>query len=123
MRISDWSSDVCSSDLTEVQGHLRTVPFDELIAGAETLALHRHVGARVGNDPARIHEQIAVDEYPGRVDAEDHTRRNPRHSDHEFVGLDDEIALGAVVVLLEPRDLAVGVEAHDRKSTRLNYSH
>src|SRR3546814_3101553 len=46
MRISDWSSDVCSSDLGEGDGGIRQVDDGVDILGVEPLA--RHIRADIG---------------------------------------------------------------------------
>src|SRR3546814_3840583 len=45
MRISDWSSDVCSSDLINRKAVVHAGDLDHPVIGAPTHALHRMVGA------------------------------------------------------------------------------
>src|SRR3546814_14879778 len=51
MRISDWSSDVCSSDLKEDRR-----PVGGEIVGGEPIALHQH---RIGRDGAHVRYEPA----------------------------------------------------------------
>src|SRR3546814_7499986 len=48
MRISDWSSDVCSSDLA--QGHFQHAQHDAVVAGAERLGGFDQVDAAAADD-------------------------------------------------------------------------
>src|SRR3546814_4099731 len=107
MRISDWSSDVCSSDLGEIGPHTAAAPFARLdliddlaidVARVEAdagVAVVQHVVAEGAEPyPFLLQREIQVDGavggHPGKVD-----RR---------------------VILLAAIDI-------DRKSTRLNSSH
>src|SRR3546814_1387798 len=104
MRISDWSSDVCSSDLPDIAADMckRSLDADAAVAGAaagETIAtqqftaqFEKQIG---GRDPAQLHaviEELVAEE---------------RLTDQRPV--DEVIGMGVVRV--------------DRKSTRLNSSH
>src|SRR3546814_2572375 len=103
MRISDWSSDVCSSDLNTVDHNLSV---DASIAGVGVIAADAMASSFscVEDDlfdGVRIH-------FPEVID---HGAR--RHGLHSF-----ERALRL------PSDTPmIGVRAEDRKSTRLNSSH
>src|SRR3546814_2568511 len=145
MRISDWSSDVCSSDLHHVdvaqvcdthhgfRGELRVVEGDQALARD----LHRRGGDA---DVAEVEvEEIAV--FADPADAEDAI------ADAELLQeLAGRLSGGGLVVVLQHAagkndlKLALAVEdggnrqvvghhgqaaviQQDRKSTRLNYSH
>src|SRR3546814_3416951 len=99
LRISDWSADVCSSDLTE------TEPIDK----------HHRVREMLGRLLAEFGDEIACDrkeEFSGL--------------DCQSKCAEQRDQLG-VVAFTERRlacpDPEVGVEEEDRKSTRLNSSH
>src|SRR3546814_10605327 len=118
MRISDWSSDVCSSDLDVVE--LVEIPFvvQELV---EQLEL-RHEARR-----QRGVADIAVprEEKPDRH----HRERRPLHPQRHFMRgvhqmlVERETALPERHALFGVDELVVERDARDRKSTRLNYSH
>src|SRR3546814_2208850 len=108
MRISDWSSDVCSSDLT-----MRTVADRNTVGRAhtaETPALHR-TGKALTLGHALDVDDLAGDEMVGRQFGADVERRVV--GDAEF----DELRLGLDF------GLAISAALRDRKSTRLNSSH
>src|SRR3546814_3473896 len=99
MRISDWSSDVCSSDLVQARYHFGQQPVGALVRAA---GAGRELGV-----PA-----LDLDRQPAQ-DAADH-----------LVVAQDDAAQQAVAFAREvdpelPADLVEG----DRKSTRLNSSH
>src|SRR3546814_4784528 len=102
MRISDWSSDVCSSDLAMGLRHIVTLTFRE---DTEDDQVHEIVEAL-----RRLPSQI--DEIKGYV-----------------VGTDAELAEGnAHLGIVADFDSVEGYEVYrahpaDRKSTRLNSSH
>src|SRR3546814_6842330 len=110
MRISDWSSDVCSSDLADVDAGR----VDALV-----------VGARVG--AGEVHEleqaELRVDSLAGErphgagTGGVDHHHLARVELAHE-VGADDVEGRA-----LRCEDPAVLELAEDRKSTRLNSSH
>src|SRR3546814_5938488 len=100
MRISDWSSDVCSSDLDH---HLLELRF------------HRTVDAQVGEVARQPSDQLGV-EHVGRHDEDQHAT----------VLQQRQRAL--IEQLFQPRTALtliadVAVHVLDRKSTRLNSSH
>src|SRR3546814_9435589 len=105
MRISDWSSDVCSSDLQLVAECLARGPQARIAAGAGILGENRRAGeaeqmiALEGAGDLRVH----VAELAAVAFVEDH---------HDMRVIDR--------VLLVTGDEAGKL---DRKSTRLNYSH
>src|SRR3546814_2249079 len=74
MRISDWSSDVCSSDLTRRrQAHLDLSPRARPARNAEEIARHR-----VGRDRDRICELLQ--RHGGRCDRRRNARRSEEHT-------------------------------------------
>src|SRR3546814_6518632 len=94
MRISDWSSDVCSSDLIE---------YPVAVVGGYAFAPHRLAAAQgqfAGNVAARHRDHL------------DRQRKAPQHR-YLLAGIDDahETLAGG------------GDDLLDRKSTRLNSSH
>src|SRR3546814_8722430 len=104
MRISDWSSDVCSSDLVDHRHHARGRQRHPLVGQA--------VAEVVAHDAHRAHDVVEV-----------HQRL--AHAHHHHVG---ELALfvrHVAQVLRGDPDLAddLGGGKVDRKSTRLNSSH
>src|SRR3546814_4221140 len=101
MRISDWSSDVCSSDLDTVivAGGIEVVP-----AGAGTIGYLQTI-ARHSRRLAAICNGAFILAQAGLLDG----RRATTH--------------WASARLLRERFPAVKVDEEDRKSTRLNSSH
>src|SRR3546814_9184373 len=104
MRISDWSSDVCSSDLLEIVV-LAVVARQDAEPGA-ILVIHHVVPA------------IAPEALVPRAVARLSGRQLEQLGRREALGLHPEI-------LVAVADAALGIEAvaEDRKSTRLNSSH
>src|SRR3546814_4555757 len=99
MRISDWSSDVCSSDLLAARG----------IAGAEAFP---HIARRVkSGDPDNLEAQAARRYWPLLMGAD---FRRDRHSP----GANALLNYGYAVMRATVARAIV-----DRKSTRLNSSH
>src|SRR3546814_3872377 len=103
MRISDWSSDVCSSDLEQVAEQHRIFATGEGVAVVEAQAVRRqapevdqHVGGVRVVDLGTVGEAMGFEEASG-----------------------DQPVRGAVG---EDR-LHRAEHGGDRKSTRLNYSH
>src|SRR3546814_4140814 len=99
MRISDWSSDVCSSDLDADEGP---------------------DGAAVGDQPAAVAEQGEIAEQLRQVEDRQGDRQQRRCLEGvgyrpvgEKVALDEVNGLG----------LRLAQRLQDRKSTRLNSSH
>src|SRR3546814_5480265 len=103
MRISDWSSDVCSSDLEIGQQAEEPRPLDGL--GEDALLLGRHRGDAARHDLAALGNEALQQLHVLVVDL----RR---------VGAGERAGLAAA----EERPPA-GLAAVDRKSTRLNSSH
>src|SRR3546814_2695668 len=127
MRISDWSSDVCSSDL-ELS---RNLVFQALCGGERDLAsgrdLHRFARARIASRAGRrrfdaeFSEAVDVDLFTGGGRVAD-------RSDH---AVDELASIGFADVLVFGDLLCEFLRIHedsfdcmeDRKSTRLNSSH
>src|SRR3546814_6751645 len=114
MRISDWSSDVCSSDLGHVEGDVVALAHD-VHAGALHLAtqfglLAVLVGAdgATGQSANARTDQRALAAFGGVAAAE-------QARDHADAGADQRGIAGAVGIVRR-----AGL---DRKSTRLNSSH
>src|SRR3546814_7323309 len=116
MRISDWSSDVCSSDLDPMQADI----LDALRRGANEDALSLARAATTANpqDP-QAHRALAM------------ALRASGDSDAALVSIDRAIALAPedaelhfhrAGYLVGGRQLEAA-QAADRKSTRLNSSH
>src|SRR3546814_8634762 len=107
MRISDWSSDVCSSDL-------------------------RYHGT-IGHDPGRRSRTILEENVADAVAEQDigHERLERERSAHHHVAHFAQLAPAAIELVglghIEAGPCAelpaVVVEQRDRKSTRLNSSH
>src|SRR3546814_9502872 len=122
MRISDWSSDVCSSDLTEMKLgdaglHLGLVglrPFELRRCGR---VLVEGIGIGVDQDAARLpldqplEQPLELRILRDEMDIRLHLRRAVAQPHRLDIAGDDE-SVGAAVE--RPRD---------RKSTRLNSSH
>src|SRR3546814_18152443 len=87
MRISDWSSDVCSSDLGESRDAVGRGDVDDRssalareagareLAGEEEASLHVDIHHRVVLVPARLHHRL-VERTPGIVDEERSAERS-----------------------------------------------
>src|SRR3546814_1273286 len=78
MRISDWSSDVCSSDLTE----------QRVLAVARPAAEHHRVNLEAGNRQEQQHADIEVGDTPGWRHR--HQREHQQHQTHRKRGREDE---------------------------------
>src|SRR3546814_2393522 len=105
MRISDWSSDVCSSDLPEREGTV-PMPFTPAIA-VITDEVAEDIGGGLG---------FAARHGLDRVDI--------RSVDGRNVILFDDEELSDLALRLKDAGLTVGCYCSpDRKSTRLNSSH
>src|SRR3546814_3204268 len=99
MRISDWSSDVCSSDLWRLD------------AGHQSLSAAQHGGYRRGTQHDR-HRSAALRAGPhGWSEADGKPAADPFAA-----GIPHNADTAAGVATLKPAQL-------DRKSTRLNSSH
>src|SRR3546814_10679491 len=100
MRISDWSSDVCSSDLVAVPGHAELLP---------------QLRVALENEPAQPHGTVEVD------------RRRIGLAALPQIALDRaEVQKGRKPRWLQRHIIRIFArrrETIDRKSTRLNSSH
>src|SRR3546814_2518655 len=146
MRISDWSSDVCSSDLTSTVSPTAPVasvvtPYLTIAGAAEALdwyteALGAVEAFRVVGDDGRIgHSELSIggarvmisDDYPEIGVHSPASLNGTTVALHLEVGDVDDLFARAVAAgatsLQEPADQAHGARhGTDRKSTRLNYS-
>src|SRR3546814_7652021 len=121
MRSSDWSSDVCSSDLMEVLGSVEAEVdhgFVSALAGGVVVDLHL---AR------RLAEKLEVD-LVMRVAVEAGARVGEEAGDDAGRGDGLQACLEAAIAEEAARLVFAGGEAaprctRDRKSTRLNSSH
>src|SRR3546814_1158147 len=121
MRISDWSSDVCSSDLGIAQHELQLRPIEGALAGIQAVL---QAGLLDGS-----HER-ALGLVPGGIVAG--ANGGPVGELHHQV-LEAEVAVNLAQQVAEDHRLAVDlvrraedvgvVLGEDRKSTRLNSSH
>src|SRR3546814_1436244 len=117
MRISDWSSDVCSSDLKWWTAEGK--PFPSKTTMAKAMDVH----------PRTIQKHIAALEGAGYIRREERrTETGSRTNIYHLDGLIKAVAPFAVEKLAEIKDKAELAKRHqhragDRKSTRLNYSH
>src|SRR3546814_4999159 len=104
MRISDWSSDVCSSDLVERREQLR---------------VQAH-GAHPGGDGAQRVEAAGAGEALAAILADDLGEAQPADAARP-----ERRKLRFVEALVRDADAAPrhGITGEDRKSTRLNSSH
>src|SRR3546814_10859626 len=76
MRISDWSSDACSSDLVECRGHAEGSPGNELLAtSAEAIGAHRKTSG------GRWHPS-----EPGQLQRENESLQSQLHLVQEEIG-------------------------------------
>src|SRR3546814_1005690 len=120
MRISDWSSDVCSSDLADAQEAV--IPHDKEVAVAEIPEDARHLVLFLREALEVVVADLAMDMAAGLID--DH-QALPGAGDDDTGGrvhVDGAVEVGPGL-----EDPAVEVEARgrqlDRKRTRLNSSH
>src|SRR3546814_2436523 len=119
MRISDWSSDVCSSDLGIAQHELQLRPIEGALAGIQAVL---QAGLLDGS-----HER-ALGLVPGGIVAG--ANGGPVGELHHQV-LEAEVAVNLAQQVAEDHRLAVDLVRRaedvgvvlDRKSTRLNSSH
>src|SRR3546814_7610376 len=109
MRISDWSSDVCSSDL-EGTPHFRALVWRPLKAGAAPSHPCPHLPERITAWPTMMISTSGSG-------ASDVTRRPSERASHVLAG---RVVMGAWPDVALPVPALV---AADRKSTRLNSSH
>src|SRR3546814_10117566 len=124
MRISDWSSDVCSSDLLDgagdgdVAADVANADADRIVAGDShlTVVLERSGERPVGDDAARI---VAFDGDLARIG--DRSGEGAVGHDAEAVAaLGERPVEIAVIVVVLGGVILVEDDLADRKSTRLN---
>src|SRR3546814_954701 len=121
MRISDWSSDVCSSDLGEPAGQRGAEgPSDKkLLMPDVKRRTVRHVMARHGLSGRRACRLTGLDrstfQYPKRVGGDDVLRTRLR----ELAGERRRFGYRRLGILLARE----GLEANHKKESRLNSSH
>src|SRR3546814_8470449 len=137
MRISDWSSDVCFSDLGRLRPGSRRVPRIRVGAHSGATACPADAGSRPGallrgrRRQAKLSFLIApvpcMSHYEGDLRAPDGarfaiiaSRWNPRISDALVAGARETFASHGIA---EDAVDVVRVPGADRKSTRLNSSH
>src|SRR3546814_8310419 len=114
MRISDWSSDVCSSDLTPRAGRLE-VPAAGRRGGVAYVLQATHVNEHL---PLTVRETVTMGRYAHtgplrRLGADD---RAVVERSMDALGISDLAALPL-------HELSSGQRQRDRKSTPLNSSH
>src|SRR3546814_4968874 len=106
MRISDWSSDVCSSDLAAFDGRYLAKMFKDKIAPVKAALLDQRIVAGLGNIYVCEALHLAGIE-PGRASGRISKQRLER----------------LAVAIKEVLSAAILAGGSDRKSTRLNSSH
>src|SRR3546814_1278607 len=117
MRISDWSSYVCSSDLLVAKGFRDILDLDDLAAKA---LRHLNDDLRLAGDALFLRLDQLVEAFDTRFRF-GLTRFRRLPDPLEFV-LDRFLATGVLARFLF-ESLALLFEVGDRKSTRLNSSH
>src|SRR3546814_5299771 len=105
MRISDWSSDVCSSDLLAELLKKTQIVVEEQPQIVDAVAQHRHALHAHAERVAGIFFGIDTDRLQ-------HLRMHDAAAQH--------FQPARAVIRLGPADVYIGA---DRKSTRLNSSH
>src|SRR3546814_1037515 len=124
MRISDWSSDVCSSDLTTVCQEDLTQNYGVITPEIERFGFSGRVTAKIGDSSEAYGElnflqtEVSYDGLPSTI------RGNapapfyfPRYSTSSNIAYYGDNTILQLPVYVCPR------ETQDRKSTRLNSSH
>src|SRR3546814_3863065 len=101
LRISDWSSDVCSSDLRQIDGQLTGLR-ERLLAEQDIDVVVR-----------RVHAGVMA-----HVEAVHHMQRRAR-----FASVETEVHMRPAHARDEHADAEQRQQHVDRKSTRLNSSH
>src|SRR3546814_2574214 len=115
MRISDWSSDVCSSDLVEILSGV----YEGVTTGTPIALLIRNTDAR-SKDYAAITQQFR----PGHADYtywHKYGIRDPRGGGRSSAR-ETTVRVAAAVIAKNWLAQQYGIQV-DRKSTRLNSSH
>src|SRR3546814_6308811 len=124
MRISDWSSDVCSSDLVFGGGLIRSI--GGASGGERGAAAAGGLGVRVADHELRAAEVLGVVD----LRAAEVLQRQRIAQQGDAIALDRQVVLGLGLVegeaVLEAGTATAGdvhPQLQDRKSTRLNSSH
>src|SRR3546814_2132159 len=114
MRISDWSSDVCSSDLEHVTGDMiERVGLLDIAAG---LADHdTQLDFPIGLGAAARDHDVVI--------GADEARNGLGEEDRFGWGLESGLARMIGIIEADREEFADAVHRQDRKSTRLNSSH
>src|SRR3546814_10418553 len=120
MRISDWSSDVCSSDLQQQQGHAA----QPQVAGGEIVKplLKRLADLEVTPENHDAEEQQQNVEGPSDAAGQREGQQAKRHGDTQCADTRDRLVKNADAGTVEGGEADDEAE-QDRKSTRLNSSH
>src|SRR3546814_6368093 len=111
MRISDWSADVCSSDLT------RAERVEALVAIRDIQKRHGHI------------QEVIIQNFRAKPDTLMADHPEPSLDEHLWTIAAARLILGPEMTIqappnLQPDELAALLRAGvDRKSTRLNSSH
>src|SRR3546814_8685083 len=119
MRISDWSSDVCSSDLGSAEVRLADAPINGGTGTKLTYAVKAQVGGKLAQIGARLIDGVAAkmaDDFFSKFNA---IVGGPAAAEGGGAAAQD-----AQAPEIAP-EMAIGAAATtaDRKSTRLNSSH
>src|SRR3546814_7608719 len=128
MRISDWSSDVCSSDLPRPRGVRLRLALEEL--GPVFIKFGQALSTRPDLVPADIAIELAglqdrVPPFPAAQARQIIEAELGKPIDAVFAEFDDVPMASASVAQVHSARLRVAAEQEtlDRKSTRLNSSH
>src|SRR3546814_1016383 len=122
MRISDWSSDVCSSDLFVVEELLAAVA--QCVAAPGVVPQHGNRGRMDRNEPG-LAELGVADGQKTCVEI-DIVTLNPQHFTDPQSGDSkqaENAIIGPAMQALRRANRQHRIEQADRKSTRLNSSH
>src|SRR3546814_9733289 len=124
MRISDWSSDVCSSDLVRVPRlawRLAGCHHSDAISvnrPYEELSMSKSAGRKA---VVKARPKAAAVKAPVRTTASARAKKSPAKVVRKAVGKVDRKPVAATRV--NAPNLQAEYEGRDRKSTRLNSSH
>src|SRR3546814_9524114 len=118
MRISDWSSDVCSSDLDTTQAYA------DAASGAARLDVARRIVGLLGQQVTLTQRRKEVGMATGLDLARITTLRDQRAADIPAIEAERQAALFRLATLTGRAPAALpAIAGTDRKSTRLNSSH